>query len=279
MKIWKYKDKWYASQKVNWESLDCNIEDLSALKKTVEKQFPNVASANGSFLLYVPKVDKCYYAASISKCSSDNKTRFIMSDVYTGMWTWTYPEDVEVVVSVEMPKWLDAYKLQPTHIEWKSTSPTIDKEKYRLQTEFYDLLFNGEVKIEMKRFSIEEYKKNPNRKVVWGLTKQTPVRIICTDCKGRQPIVVLRPVKKELDNIVEYTCYFTASGEYYPNCSEEECLYFAPQKVTKWFVYNTIAENAATKILSTKEEAEKCLAYYNRHGVTHYKVVSFEVEE
>ena len=279
MKIWKYKDKWYTSQKVDWENLNCNTENLSALKKTIENLFPNVASANGSFLLYVPKVDKCYYAASISKCSSDNKTRFIMSDVYTGMWTWTYPEDVEVVVSVEMPKWLDAYKLQPTHIEWKSTSPTIDKEKYRLQIEFYDLLFNGEVKIEMKRFNIEEYKKNPNRKVVWGLTSPTPVRIICTDCAGERPIIALKSVKDKTGIIREFAYQFTTFGELYSNCSEEDYLYFAPQKVTKWFVYNTIAENAATKILSTKEEAEKCLAYYNRHGVTHYKVVSFEVEE
>ena len=202
-----------------------------------------------------------------------------MSDVYTGMWTWTYPEDVEVVVSVEMPKWLDAYKLQPTHIEWKSTSPIINKEKYWFQSNIYDLLFNQEIKVKMKRFSIEEYKKNPNRKVVWGLTSPTPVRIICTDCAGTMPVIALIPNRSTTGATMESTHCFSASGEYSPNCSVENCLYFVPQKVRKWFVYNTIAENAATKILSTKEEAEKCLAYYNRHGVTHYKVVSFEVEE
>ena len=269
MKIWKYKDKWYTSQKVDWNVFKYKKEYPLFLEKTIQKQFPNAVLVNGSPLLYVPRADKCYYAIKLVTSPVDNIVRFIMSDVYTRIWVWEYPENVELVIPLEM-----TYQ-----VEWKPASSTIDKEKYRLQTSIYELLFNQEIKVKMKRFNIEEYKKNPNRKVVYGLTKQTPVRIICTDCKGRQPVVVLRPVKKELDNIVEYTCYFTASGEYYPNCSEEECLYFAPQKVTKWFVYNTIAENAATKILSTKEEAEKCLAYYNRHGVTHYKIVSFEVEE
>jgi hypothetical protein len=86
-------------------------------------------------------------------------------------------------------------------------------------------------------------------------------------------------IKDEVGVIREIAYYFTADGEYYTNCPEEKCLYFVPQKVTKWFVYNTIAGSTATKILSTKEEAEKSLAYYNRHGVNHYKVVSFDVEE
>ena len=38
----------------------------------------------------------------------------------------------------------------------------------------------------MKQFSLEEFKKNPNRKVV--TKKGRPVRIICTDAKGDCPV-------------------------------------------------------------------------------------------
>ena len=41
----------------------------------------------------------------------------------------------------------------------------------------------------MKQFSLEEFKKNPNRKVVTRSGR--PVRILCTDAKGDYPVVAL----------------------------------------------------------------------------------------
>ena len=41
----------------------------------------------------------------------------------------------------------------------------------------------------MKQFSLEEFKKNPNRKVVTRSGKQ--VRILCTDAKGDYPVIAL----------------------------------------------------------------------------------------
>ena len=41
----------------------------------------------------------------------------------------------------------------------------------------------------MKQFSLEEFKKNPNRKVV--TRSGWPVRVICTDKKGEYPVVAL----------------------------------------------------------------------------------------
>ena len=41
----------------------------------------------------------------------------------------------------------------------------------------------------MKQFSLEEYLKNPDRKVV--TRNGLPVRIICTDRKDKWPIVAL----------------------------------------------------------------------------------------
>lgn len=41
----------------------------------------------------------------------------------------------------------------------------------------------------MKQFNLEEFEKNPNRKVV--TRNGTPVRIICTDSRYYRPIIVL----------------------------------------------------------------------------------------
>ena len=46
----------------------------------------------------------------------------------------------------------------------------------------------------MKQFSLEEFKKNPNRKVV--TRDGNPVRIICTDANGDYPVVGLIKDKK-----------------------------------------------------------------------------------
>ena len=49
----------------------------------------------------------------------------------------------------------------------------------------------------MKQFSLEEFKKNPNRKVVTMEGK--PVRILCTDANGDYPVVGLIKDKKRDD--------------------------------------------------------------------------------
>ena len=41
----------------------------------------------------------------------------------------------------------------------------------------------------MKQFDLEEFKKNPSRKVVTRYGKQA--RIICTDAKGESPVIAL----------------------------------------------------------------------------------------
>ena len=61
----------------------------------------------------------------------------------------------------------------------------------------------------MKQFSLEEFKKNPNRKVV--TRDGRPVRIICTDAKGIYPVVGLA-LNKEAEvpeNYTENGCYLT----------------------------------------------------------------------
>ena len=41
----------------------------------------------------------------------------------------------------------------------------------------------------MKQFNLDEFKKNPNRKVV--TRSGLPVRVICTDKMGEYPVVAL----------------------------------------------------------------------------------------
>ena len=60
----------------------------------------------------------------------------------------------------------------------------------------------------MKQFSLEEYIKNPSRKIVTRDGKEA--RIVCTDKKGRYPIIALSQV---LDDDDEEIHSYTKSGK------------------------------------------------------------------
>lgn len=81
----------------------------------------------------------------------------------------------------------------------------------------------------MKEFSLEEYLKNPNRKIVTRDGRN--VRIICTDKKGTEySVIALCTMSNGSEN-----CYF-----YFPNgrmyLSVDSCmdLFFAPEKHEGW---------------------------------------------
>lgn len=104
----------------------------------------------------------------------------------------------------------------------------------------------------MKQFSLEEYLKNPNRKVV---TKDgRKVRIICTDRNGIYPVVAL------VNNGGEDIYTYDERGVYAGNRNELS-LFFAPEKHTGWVnVYRTPngLPCTTTNIYATKENAEEC---------------------
>ena len=86
----------------------------------------------------------------------------------------------------------------------------------------------------MKQFSLGEYLKNPNKKVVTrdGL----PVRIVCTDRKQKRPIIALI---KERDD-TETICTYNTQGKFRANdeCSNLD-LMFARTKKEGWVnIYN-----------------------------------------
>ena len=80
----------------------------------------------------------------------------------------------------------------------------------------------------MKRFSLEEYLKNPSKKVVTRMGRK--VRIICTDREDSiYPVVALvKDDNRKLDILVAYTKDGIPAGY------NEETLFFAPEKHEGW---------------------------------------------
>lgn len=105
----------------------------------------------------------------------------------------------------------------------------------------------------MKPFSLEEYLKNPERKVVTkdGLS----ARIICTDRKdSKYPIVALIETKSGK----EVLHYYTKDGTYYIDNSCDADLLFLPEKHEGWInVYSGSCFSTSFEIFSSEEEAKK----------------------
>ena len=106
----------------------------------------------------------------------------------------------------------------------------------------------------MKRFSLDEYLKNPSRKVVTRMGRK--VRIICTDREDSiYPIVALvKDDNRKLDVLVTYTkdgIPADYNEAYYT-------LFFAPEKKSAWinlYKMNSII-SPGPRVYDTKEDAE-----------------------
>ena len=106
----------------------------------------------------------------------------------------------------------------------------------------------------MKQFNLEEYFKNPKRKVITRDGRN--VRIVCTDMIGTSyPILVICRVDATHD------CYYsyTINGKHSLNEDSHLDLFFAPEKHEGWtHVYKLgDAGYIAGNIYNTKEEALK----------------------
>lgn len=81
----------------------------------------------------------------------------------------------------------------------------------------------------MKQFSLKEYLKNPDRKVI--TRDGRPARIVCTDAKNGRPIIALILEKDG----TEAVCSYNARGEYWRNNELTDTdLMFAPTKKEGW---------------------------------------------
>ena len=104
----------------------------------------------------------------------------------------------------------------------------------------------------MKQFNLEEYKKNPNRKVITRDGKS--VRIVCTDMMGTSyPILAICRVDPTHD------CYYsyTLNGKHNLGVDSRLDLFFAPEKHTAWTnIYKSEdGVYANSGLFESKEEA------------------------
>ena len=112
----------------------------------------------------------------------------------------------------------------------------------------------------MKQFSLEEFKKNQNRKVVTRDGRN--VRIICTDAKGDYPVIGLI---SSLDN-EDYPWRFRMDGAILENEENENDLFFDVEKKEGYInLYRSklgIASHQTSFGILSKEQAEREAAEY-----------------
>ena len=106
----------------------------------------------------------------------------------------------------------------------------------------------------MKAFSLEEYLKNPKRKVVTRDGRN--VRIVCTDVKSE-----LYPVLALVDNWGAEICNsYTKEGRFLPGNEAHRDLFFAPETHEGWVnVYRDFDDMMCGSVFASEEDA-KCNA-------------------
>lgn len=106
----------------------------------------------------------------------------------------------------------------------------------------------------MKQFNLEEYLKNPRRKVITRDGRN--VRIVCTDRQGGDhPILALCAMSNGSENLYSYF----PNGRMYLWEDADSCmdLFFAPEKHEGWVnLYNLSEGPYLGSVYSSKEVAE-----------------------
>ena len=121
----------------------------------------------------------------------------------------------------------------------------------------------------MKQFNLEEYLKNPNRKIITRVGKS--VRIICTDKESLSPIVALVKEEKE-----EHTYTYLPNGRYSFITENAYDLFFAPEKKEGWINLFKINSTITTgEVYNTKEEAKSAVV----GSLVYISTVKIEWEE
>lgn len=126
----------------------------------------------------------------------------------------------------------------------------------------------------MKQFSLEEYLKNPSRKVVTRDGRN--VRIICTDRRGDQHSIVA--LVESPSNNEEAIFVFQKNGCYDSSCGEStNDLFFAPEKREGWMsvTYDWIYDNQYFGNIHDSEDEAKDAAKRNADDI----ILKLEWEE
>lgn len=126
--------------------------------------------------------------------------------------------------------------------------------------------------IVMRQFSLDEYLKNPNRRIVTG--KGNPVRIICTNANSAYCVIGLVC----LPNKEEVAVSYYANGTRWFESKAEPDLFFVTEKKEGWINLYKNSINRTylrTSVFKTKEEAEK----YRRANDGSIATIKIEWEE
>ena len=119
----------------------------------------------------------------------------------------------------------------------------------------------------MKPFSLEEYLKNPSRKIVTRCGKNA--RIICTDAKNVYSVVAL--IAEDKSERVET---YLKDGRYSESRQSSDDLFFTPEKHEGWVnVYRTQGKLGCMFIYDSEKEARR------NGGETAIATVKIEWEE
>lgn len=124
----------------------------------------------------------------------------------------------------------------------------------------------------MKEFNLDEYFKNPSKKVVTRDGRE--VRIICTDMKSEYPLIALITDKK--DN-TESPFVYTKNGRYFFEETNND-LFFAPIKREGWINLYKDRNGAYSSnfIFETEKRAKEIIG--EKH-TTYLTTIKIEWEE
>ena len=105
----------------------------------------------------------------------------------------------------------------------------------------------------MKQFNLEEYLKNPSRKVV--TREGQSVKIHCTNYIGEHPIIA------QVEGY-DYSASFCKDGRFIIGEESPRDLFFAPNKKEGWvsLYKNDIGHIYTGSVFDSKEEAEEYLS-------------------
>ena len=126
----------------------------------------------------------------------------------------------------------------------------------------------------MKEFNLDEYLKDPSKKVVTRDGRD--VRIICTDAKGDEPIIALvYNNNRDEENVYTYN----RDGSFYGDNYDCLDLFFASTKREGWInLYKGVVKDylpsVGQKIYKTKESAN-----LNKRDDNYLTTVKIEWEE
>ena len=108
----------------------------------------------------------------------------------------------------------------------------------------------------MKPFNIDEYLKNPSRKVV--TREGRSARILCVDKKGGDLPIIALIQQCTRDNEIIGT--FTKEGKWSATIAEQpNDLFFAPEKHEGWIniYHDTTGVSSGAVLYDSREDAEK----------------------